>query len=454
MVEHKLAYGLCGESVSDIAGLKAKGIIDFDQVVRPGVEPDPNFVSRCNAAGVSPNFNNGNDGVSGCGGKDCNSYYARIAAAGYHSAGGESEPNAEWHAIMNNLIGRNYGGDWGQCPGGFSDIFSHQLSGENVIGHGMSSVLETYTTSVQLCTAGVVSACVNAAKHGCKEVGLMIGDWMPVTAQPYIDMVRQIEAQGVKVGCIVVWAGYGSSMDAVYNKWQSVFNQLMAIWPPDMRTLKARFTPGAPTASTITASAASVVINGPVVFNTQLKDGKSMAVLANKPITIYHTFNGVRYDDITINTDANGAAKLTQQFASAGVRMYHAEFKGDSTYAASTSPLLSITVTSTPPVPIAQTVMTLTAMDTHPLVNVPVVFTATLTTADGKPVAGKNITVKHSYCNATYNDATLTTNANGQATLTQKFTSHCVRSYTATFIGDAGYGASGAKVDIYATQPP
>ena len=278
---------------------------------------------------------------------------------------------------------------------------------------------------------------------------------MYTTADLEMDTAAMIAAiqnyigNGVRIATILFWAGVN---DCPVHGLDSTFNPLY-------KALDAKFKfvvdgSGAPTASTITASAASVVINGPVIFNTQLKDGKSMAVLANKPITIYHTFNGVRYDDITINTDANGATKLTQQFASPGVRMYYAEFKGDSTYAASTSPLLSITVTSTPPTPVAQTVMTLTAMDTHPLVNVPDIFTATLTTADGKPVAGKNIVVKHTYCGGTYTDATLTTNANGQATITQKFTSHCLRAYTATFIGDTGYSASGAKVDIYATQPP
>jgi hypothetical protein len=337
MVEHKIAYGLCGETVSDITGLKAKGIIDFDQVVRPGVEPDPNFVARCNAAGVSPNFNNGNDGVSGCGGKDCNTYYQRIAAAGYHSAGGESEPKEEWHAIMNNLIGRNYGGDWGSCPGGFSDIFSHQLSGENVIGHGMSSILETYTTSVQLCTAGVVSACVNAAKHGCKEVGIMIGDWMPKTAQPYIDMIQQIEAQGVKVGCVVVWAGYGSSMDAVYSRWQSVINQLQAIWPPEMTTLKARFGAVKPTGMGISADKMNIKINDKVVFTGKLMtDNKP---LAGKKITI---------DGIAATTDANGQAIVSEQFTSSGNKAIYAKFAGDSDYMASTSNKIDITVQDAP----------------------------------------------------------------------------------------------------------
>lgn len=104
MTEHSMAYGICGESVSNISALKAKGIIDFHQVVHAGAAPDASFVARCIAAGVSPIFNNGNDGIAGCGNADPHTYYAAVAKAGYHAAGGESEQNAEDHGIMDNLV--------------------------------------------------------------------------------------------------------------------------------------------------------------------------------------------------------------------------------------------------------------------------------------------------------------------------------------------------------------
>jgi hypothetical protein len=87
-------------------------------------------------------------------------------------------------------------------------------------------------------------------------------------------------------------------------------------------------------------------INEPVNFSATLKAGTT--ALANKPVTVYHTFNGVRADDVTKNTDANGVVTTTQTFQTGGLRSFFVEFKGDTTYMASTSNKMDITVQDAP----------------------------------------------------------------------------------------------------------
>ena len=248
-----MVYGIAGSACSNMAALKGAGFIDFHMVVRGGSAPTTNswFVQTCNDNGTSPIFNNGNDGIPGANGYDYNSYYAQVAALGWHAAGGESEPNAEWKAIMNNMIGMDYGGEW-NCCNDLSNIWVHQMSGERVSGHGMAAYLETYVgvCGVYLCHDAVVKAAVACRDAGCKEVGLMIGGWMVnhgIGAQPYIDMINDIESRGVTVSGIVLWWGSGMDMNYVYDVSAQVIKDIQAIWPPEMTTLKNRFGGATPT---------------------------------------------------------------------------------------------------------------------------------------------------------------------------------------------------------------
>ena len=245
---HNMVYGIAGAYASNMAALKAAGFIDFHLVIPGGAAPttSSNFVKQCNDLGVSPVLNNGNDGISGCAGYDPNSYYKQVADLGWHAAGGESEPNGEWKAIMNNLVGMDYGGEW-NCCNDLSNIWVHQMAGEKVTGKGMCAYLETYVgvCGVYLCPDAVVKAAVACKNAGCKEVGLMIGGWMVnhgIGAQPYIDIIQRIEAAGVTVSGVVLWWGHGSDMNNTYNVNAGIIRALQAVWPPEMTTLKNRFT--------------------------------------------------------------------------------------------------------------------------------------------------------------------------------------------------------------------
>ncbi|MEI7827071.1 MAG: Ig-like domain-containing protein, partial [Euryarchaeota archaeon] len=150
--------------------------------------------------------------------------------------------------------------------------------------------------------------------------------------------------------------------------------------------------------------------------------------------------NGVKYTDTTKTTNANGQISLTQSFGSAGQRTYYATFAGDSSYAAKTSSVVTINVGSGSP-----TQVTLSPSTTTPTVNQQVTFTANLKSGTTS-LANKPVTIYHYLNGVKYTDTTKTTNANGQITLTQTFSSTGPRTYYATFAGDTSYAASTSSV--------
>ena len=101
---------------------------------------------------------------------------------------------------------------------------------------------------------------------------------------------------------------------------------------------------------TLTPSTTTPAVNQSVTFTATLSwwnpaTSQWVAVTASgKPIQIWHTLNGVRYNDTTIYTNASGTATFTQKWTSAGTRYYYATFAGDTWYNASTSTVLAITV--------------------------------------------------------------------------------------------------------------
>jgi hypothetical protein len=99
----------------------------------------------------------------------------------------------------------------------------------------------------------------------------------------------------------------------------------------------------AATSVTLSASITTPAVKQSVNFTATVKSGTKP--LSAKPVTIYHYYNGVRYNDVTNkSTNASGQVTATASFASAGSRTYYATFAGDSSYAAATSSVLTIDV--------------------------------------------------------------------------------------------------------------
>jgi hypothetical protein len=202
-----------------------------------------------------------------------------------------------------------------------------------------------------------------------------------------------------------------------------------------------------PTKVTLSADTTTPFVGQSVSFTAALSwldrsTGAWAPITSGKPVTIYHYYNGVRYDDVTNqNTDANGQATATVSFASAGQRTYYATFAGDSAYGGSTSSVLTVNVGT-----LGATQLSLGASATTPTVGQLVTFTATLKSGS-TPLSGKPLTIYHYYNGVRYNDVTnQNTDANGQATATVSFASAGQRTYYATFAGDSSHPAATSGV--------
>ena len=266
-----MVYGVSGDSYNDLKALRNAGIIDCHFIIHGGGSAPPSgFVADCNAAGVSPVLNNGNDGGAGWNGSD--SYNANVAAMGFHAVGGESEQADEIDSIMNHLIFLDYGGEGtaGNIQDGLktNDCVWCATHPAPVHGFGAASYMETYDGSSNLWGWDVMSQGMLSAKaHGVKEIGLCVGTWMinHSSAQDYINIAQQMEANGVTCAGMVVWGGYGSDMNSVYNEFASWFQAWMAAYPPTNVTMKNRFAGPTPTPTpssiTFTSSPAACSID-------------------------------------------------------------------------------------------------------------------------------------------------------------------------------------------------
>ena len=273
-----MSYGIGGASYSSLSGLKSSyKFIDVHVVVSGygACNPPPSsFISDCNAAGMSPILNNGNDSGGGCT-SNATSFYSNLASQGMQAAGGETECGSEFAAIQASMIGMNYGGASGDST---IDIFTRTDCGDTatVTGHGMASYFEDYDVSGTSFTGwGGISNCSAAAKKaGCKEVGILIGSWQPGdgvgSAEDYVSVAESmISAIGICSG-FVIWNGEGTSMETNASncaEWldtiQSAGN---AFTPQTTSTIKQRFggigpTPPSPAPTPSPGAAPNVYIN-------------------------------------------------------------------------------------------------------------------------------------------------------------------------------------------------
>jgi len=247
MTNHSMVYFVSGDSYSDLHALRSGGIIDLHYVIHGGGSSAPaQVVADCNAAGLSPVLNNGNDGAAGWNGSD--SYNANLAAQGWHAVGGESEQAAEIDSIMSHLIFLDYGGEG--TGGGTNDCVWCQTHSAPVHGFGAASYMETYDSATNFWGWNVLSQGVKSAKaHGVKEIGICVGTWMinHSSAQDYINLAQAYEANGITCAGIGVWGGYGNNANNIYNQFSSWFKAWQAVWPPTNVTMKNRFSGPTPT---------------------------------------------------------------------------------------------------------------------------------------------------------------------------------------------------------------
>jgi len=84
------------------------------------------------------------------------------------------------------------------------------------------------------------------------------------------------------------------------------------------------------TALTITASNRNPVVGSSATFTVTLMEGTTGL---SKPVRIWHFLhNGELHENGTHNTGVDGIYTFTHKYASAGQRVYYAEFGGDGTH--------------------------------------------------------------------------------------------------------------------------
>ena len=165
----------------------------------------------------------------------------------------------------------------------------------------------------------------------------------PVTIYHYANGVRYDDVTNKATdanGQVTATASFGYAGSRTYyatfagdNDYQAATS---AVVPVNVGTSGA-------TRLSLTASTTTPAVKQSVTFTAAFVSGPTP--VSAKPVTIYHYYNGVRYDDVTNKaTDANGQVTATASFASAGQRTYYATFSGDSSYAAATSGVLTINV--------------------------------------------------------------------------------------------------------------
>lgn len=182
------------------------------------------------------------------------------------------------------------------------------------------------------------------------------------------------------------------------------------------------------TATSIDASALTATAKVAKTLSITLKDA-SGKVLASKTIQV--TVNG---KTSTVNTDKNGVAKVSVNYAKAGTYYYTLSFLGDNDYKASMK-AVKVTVNK-------QATKATFAKKTFK-VKATKKISFTLKDAKGKAIKGKKITF-------TVNKKTYTakTNAKGVATVKVKLTKKGKYTAVAKFAGDTTYKAISKKAKI------
>jgi Bacterial Ig-like domain (group 3)/Hypothetical glycosyl hydrolase family 15 len=197
-----------------------------------------------------------------------------------------------------------------------------------------------------------------------------------------------------------------------------------------------------PTKVTLSAATTTPAVGQSISFTASLSwlNRSSRAwspVTSGKPVTIYHYYNGVRYNDTYATSDANGRVTTSVSFASAGQRTFYATFAGDSSYGASTSAVFTVNVRAS-----GGTQLALTSSTTTPAVGQSVTLIATLKSGS-TPLSSKPVTIYHYYNGVRYDDVTnKATDANGRVTTSVSFASAGQRTFYATFAGDSSYPAA------------
>ena len=195
-----------------------------------------------------------------------------------------------------------------------------------------------------------------------------------------------------------------------------------------------------PTSVALTATTTTPAPYQYVTFTATLTSGGTP--LSGKSVAIYHYVDGVRYYDITANTDANGQVKLMKSWAGTAQFQYYAAFAGDTSYAASTSSELMINVGGQA----SATSVALTTSNANPASGESYTLSGTLKDSNNAGLANKAVQFYWHYDGQTdwTPGPTVQTTSTGSFSWSDYDTKNV--TYKAAFAGESSYAASTSNV--------
>jgi hypothetical protein len=199
-----------------------------------------------------------------------------------------------------------------------------------------------YPSEVQYIMTGAMSGKPNGVLAGAwanvNEDNRILTNSINGTTPSYRSIIDSLIAAGRQVTDFEVWGGTNSSRS--YNEslgFTQVVLNLQKTYPPN-GSVPVPPPIAVPTTCFISVDNSNPLVGQTVTFTVFLLDNKNKPV-ANRPVVISHTLNGVKYDDVKLVTTASGKASFTQVFNSIAIRPYFVSFGGDSSYKASNSSL-------------------------------------------------------------------------------------------------------------------
>jgi len=268
------------------------------------------------------------------------SYFQSLKAAGWEYVSSEGGRSGDLDYLSKYFKGYvNYNCD--QC-GLWKDMYKHPFT---VVNSWESYYTQEWPYIQQGATEAASLGKQNGLLAGVWEYGSDGVDYNPILTNSknggspsYKSMLDWSYSNGIGFSHFHVWCGSNSQGLSRYKElgFEKVVADLQVYYPA---TSSTQFSSGQTTTTALQASSTTPTVGQPVTFTATLTSGTA---LSNKPVTIYHYFNGVKYTDTTTNTNSAGQITLTQSFGSTGQRTYYATFAGDSSYPTSTSGVATI----------------------------------------------------------------------------------------------------------------
>jgi hypothetical protein len=194
----------------------------------------------------------------------------------------------------------------------------------------------------------------------------------------------------------------------------------------------------------------SVAVNQNFTINGTLNTTAGTAI-AGATITLQNSTNNIAWNNVWTNvTNANGTYQFNGNESAAGTYYYRTTYAGNATYTNATSKVVSVNVTTPPPIPTTLTIKAPSSAST----NQNFTINGTLDASTGG-IANAIITLRRSTDNVTFtNVSTNVTNTTGGYAFSKNESAAGTYYYRTTYAGNATYAnATSNVVKVSVTAP-